>query len=141
MQNRIIIPKSTRQLFTSVILIMLLLTACGGAQPTQQQPQTFKIGIISGGTQFDNVVVGFKAGLGGLGHVEGKNVSYVYDGPVSAPDKLGLAADKLVSANVDLIFLLGTPATQAVQKATGTKKSSLYLSRFPTRYMTTSCKA
>src|SRR5258708_17111406 len=100
----------------SLLIMLLVLAACGTAQP--DQPKSYKFGLLSGGTQFDNVIVGFKAGLTNLGYTEGKNISYVYDGPTKSNDQLNPYAQKLLAAKVDLIAGFGTPAVQAAQKAT-----------------------
>jgi putative ABC transport system substrate-binding protein len=52
-----------------------------------------------------------------LGYVEGENVTYIYDGPVSA-DKLDAVAQGLVEAKVNLILAVTTSATKAAQRAT-----------------------
>jgi putative ABC transport system substrate-binding protein len=52
-----------------------------------------------------------------LGYVEGKNITYIYEGPVST-DKLDAVAQGLVKAKVDLILAISTPATKAAQQAT-----------------------
>jgi putative ABC transport system substrate-binding protein len=93
------------------IVIVLLLTACGSA------PKTYTIGIINISANQDETLKGFKEGMAELGYVEGKNIAYIYEGPVSA-EKLDAKAKDLVSANVDLILSCTTPATQAAQRAT-----------------------
>src|SRR5882724_4362094 len=89
-------------LFSSLVMV-LVLAACGTAQPDQSQAKSFKVGLLSGGTQFNNVIVGFKAGLTNLGYTEGKNITYVYDGPTKSNDQLNPYAQKLLAAKVDLI--------------------------------------
>jgi putative tryptophan/tyrosine transport system substrate-binding protein len=95
-----------------IVLFALLLSGCGGAAP-----KTYTIGVINPSKNLDDAVKGFKEGLTELGYVEGKNVTYIYDGPVSV-DKLDAVAQDMVKANVDLILSITTPATKAAQKAT-----------------------
>ncbi len=107
-------------LLVLLVTAPLLLSACGaGSAPTTQPTAAnIKIGLISGGTQFDTVVASFKASMGDLGYVEGKNLTYLYDGPTGDPTKLGPGAQKLVAAQVNLIASFGTPATDAAKRAT-----------------------
>lgn len=91
----------------------LLLTGCGGALRTK----IYTIGVVNPSINQEDTIKGFKEGMTELGYVEGKNVTYIYDGPVSA-DKLDAAAQGLVKAKVNLILAITTPATQAAQKAT-----------------------
>src|SRR5690349_10811601 len=96
-------------------LVALLLTACS---PAPAQPASFKVGLINGGANFNAIVDGFKAGMTDLGYVEGKNLTYVYEGPAASGDKLPGLAQNLIAAKVDLVASFGTPASQAMQKAT-----------------------
>lgn len=105
-------------LIAASIIVLITLAACGIAQPDQSKANNFKIGLLSGGTQFDNIIVGFKAGMTDLGYVEGKNVTYVYDGPSKSIDQLDPFAQKLLAAKVDLIVGFGTTAVQAAKKST-----------------------
>ena len=96
-----------------LVIIGLLLTGCGGAPKTK----TYAIGVLNPSLNQEDTVKGFKEGMTELGYVEGQNVTYIYDGPVSA-DKLDVAAQDLVKAKVDLILSITTSATKAAQKAT-----------------------
>ncbi len=91
----------------------LLLAGCGGAPKTK----TYTIGVVNPSLNQEDTVKGFKEGMTDLGYVEGKNVTYIYNGPVSA-DKLDAAAESLVKAKVDLILSITTSATKAAQRAT-----------------------
>jgi putative tryptophan/tyrosine transport system substrate-binding protein len=95
-----------------ILLIGLLLTACGGTAS-----KTYTIGILNLSANQETTIKGFKDGMAELGYVEGKNVTYVYDGPTTA-DKLDEVAQNLVKAKVDLILSLTTNPTKAAQKAT-----------------------
>ncbi len=97
-----------------VIVIALLLTACNVT------PKAYAIGIINISSNQEKTLKGFKEGMTELGYAEGENITYIYEGPVSA-EKLDATAQNLVSAEVDLILSLTTPATQAAQRATAGK--------------------
>lgn len=96
-----------------IVVLSLLLTACGGAP----KAKTYTIGVLNPSTNQEATVTAFKQGMTDLGYVEGKNVTYIYEGPVSA-DKLDAAAQGLVKAKVNLILAITTSATKAAQKAT-----------------------
>jgi len=117
--------KRKLQLGFVILLVItgLLLTGCGGAPKTK----TYTIGVINPSLNQEDTVKGFKEGMTELGYVEGKNVTYVYEGPVSA-DKLDAVAQGLVKAKLNLILALTTPATKAAQKATaGTDIAVVFL--------------
>ncbi len=105
-------------LFALLLGSQFLLTACAPAASNQPIVSNVKIGVLNGGKQFDAVLASFKATLTDAGYVEGKNVTYVYDSAATSPDKLAASGQTLVTAKVDLIVSLGTPASQAAQKAT-----------------------
>ncbi len=97
----------------SLVLVSLVLAGCGGAVKTQ----TYTIGVINPSSNQESTVKGFKDGLAELGYIEGKNITFIYDGPVST-DKLDAVAQDLVKAKVNLILTITTPATLAAKRAT-----------------------
>jgi len=110
--------KNTRKTITSVFITLvitcLLLTACG-TSPTEAKSYT--IGIVHSNPVLDAVLEGFKAGMTDLGYVEGKNVTYVFDG-VLANDAavIDTEVQKLMGQKVDMLFTLGTIATLSAKK-------------------------
>jgi len=100
-------------LLNAILTASLLLTSCGSAPQTK----TYTIGVINPSSNQEVTVKGFKDGMTELGYVEGENVAYIYEGPISA-DKLDAVAQGLVMAKVNLILAITTSATQAAQKAT-----------------------
>jgi putative ABC transport system substrate-binding protein len=108
-QNR---TRNRWAILAGVVVLSLLLTACGGAKP-----KTYTIGVINFSSNLEYILKDFKAGLTELGYVEGENITYIYEGPVSA-DELDAVAQDLVKAKVNLILAITTPATKAAQKAT-----------------------
>lgn len=103
--------KYVKTTLISLIVISLLLTACGGKE------KVYTIGVISLSPNLEDTVTAFKEGMAEFGYVEGENVTYIYDG-ITPMDELDAAAQELVAADVDLILSLTTPATQAAQRAT-----------------------
>jgi len=102
-----------------LILLSLCLTACNLANSVQ--PKTFTVGVVNLTSGLESSVAGFKAGMTEFGYVEGENITYIYDGPTNSIDGLADEAEKLVSAGVDLIFSVSTPAAVHAKAAvTGT---------------------
>ena len=75
--------------FIGIMVIVLLMAACGST------PRTFTIGVINPSPNQDVTIKGFKDGMIDLGYLEGKNITYIYEGPVSA-DRLEAVAQGLV---------------------------------------------
>lgn len=99
-------------LLVGVVVLSLLLTACG------TKSKTYTIGVVNLTASMEPALEGFKAGMADLGYVDGKNVTFLYDGPTGSEDKLDAAARKLVNAKVNIILSMTTPATQAAKRAT-----------------------
>lgn len=96
-----------------MMMLVPLLVACEGTAP-----QPIKIGVVNLAPILDSVFEGFKIGMTEQGDIEGEDVYYIYDGPVGSIDELEPAVQALLDAEVDLIFSLSTPATQAAQRLT-----------------------
>ncbi|MFN0316774.1 MAG: ABC transporter substrate-binding protein [Burkholderiales bacterium] len=62
----------------------------------------------------------FKEMMHAQGHVEGKDVEYVYHLAWPGRDDIDLAAERLVREGADLIFAVGTPPALAARKASTT---------------------
>jgi putative ABC transport system substrate-binding protein len=92
---------------------ILLASACGAPQT-----KVYRIGVINLSPRLEPVLKGFKARMAELGYQEGRNVTYIYEGPARSIAELDPLARELVAARVDLILSLSTPATQATQRAT-----------------------
>ncbi len=103
--------KGWRTIFTGLIVICLLLTACGNSK------KTYTIGIVNVAPVLDLTVQGFITGMTDLGYVEGENITYVHK-EVIAMDELDSVLQDIVKADVDLIMTTSTTAAKAIQKAT-----------------------
>ncbi len=108
--------KHTKSFWLIMVLVILALSmmACG-----QSEPETITVGIINRVPPLDPVVEGFKAKMAEQGYVEGKNISYIYEGAITDPAQLDSYTQKLVDEGVDLIFAVTTQAATAAQQATG----------------------
>ena len=109
------------KIITLIVAILLLAVQITGCAP--QKKSSFVIGVVAPAPSMEPVLQGFKEGMAEKGFIEGKNVTYIYHGPLGADaTKLEAEVQSFVDAKVDLILSLATPATVAAQKVTaGTK--------------------
>ena len=88
----------------------------------QQAGKIFRVGILEpipaarNATNLDAL----RDGLRDLGYVEGRNLIIEYRSADGRAERFSDLASELVRLEVDLIVTRGTPATRAVQNATGT---------------------
>jgi putative ABC transport system substrate-binding protein len=86
------------------------------AARAQQPVKVPRIGIIDNAPIWDP----FRAGLRGLGYIEGRNITIEYRSAEGKPDRLAAAAAELVRIPVDVIVTQGSPPTTAAKQATTT---------------------
>ena len=84
----------------------------------QQSSKVWRIGFISGGSTAD--LDEFRKGMRDLGYQEGKNVLIESRNADGDFNRLPAQAADLVKGKVDVIVVSGTPAANAVQRATST---------------------
>jgi putative ABC transport system substrate-binding protein len=96
-------------------IVMLVLAACGQAQP---QAKTYTIGVVNYVPPLNQAFDGFKAKMVELGYVEGKNITYIYHG-VLQPDPKAIESEvkNLLDQKIDMFLTMGTPTTLAAKKA------------------------
>jgi len=106
------IPDWVIQFFCMALIVVL-----GIAEVGCNTPSRYTIGVINLSPQLEPILDGFKSGMSVYGYTD-EAITYIYSGP--APDIAGLdkLAQELVSAEVDLILAMSTPATQAAHRAT-----------------------
>ena len=94
----------------------LLLSACDAA------PKIYTIGIVAESAPAFASNEAFKVGLTELGYVDGKDVIYIYNGPVGSDVAAADAEIKnLLDQKVDMLLVIGpVPAHQAKQAVAGT---------------------
>jgi len=103
-------------IFVWTVVLSLLVAACGETQ-TQE---TFTIGVVNHVPVLTPAFEGFKAGMAEFGYVEGKNVTYIYNGVV-ALQAVNAEIESLLTQDVDMLLTLGNvPATVAKQAVEGT---------------------
>ena len=84
----------------------------------QQSSKVWRIGFIAGGSRTD--LDEFRKGMRDLGYQEGKNVFIESRNAYGDFDRLPAQAADLVKGKVDVIVVSGTPAADAVRRATST---------------------
>jgi putative ABC transport system substrate-binding protein len=96
-----------------VIVFALLLSGC-----CMKKPKVYRVGVLCGLSFAVDAVDGFKAGMEGLGYVEGENI--VYDVQSTEFDMAAYRRilDGFVADEVDLIFVFPTEASQEAKAAT-----------------------
>ncbi|MBN1934460.1 MAG: hypothetical protein JW934_07330, partial [Anaerolineae bacterium] len=94
------------------IVAGLLVSACVPAKP-----KTFTIGVVNTVASLNPLVEGFKSSMVKFGYVEGENVTYLYEGPVSR-DQVETVVQGLVASRVNLILSVTTPAVLVTKEAT-----------------------
>jgi len=110
-------------LFWQLFYFSIALSGCGSK--TTSSGSTEKM-ITIGITQIvehpalDSAREGFIKALKDNGYVEGKNVTFIQENAQGDMSTAQTIAKKFVDKNVDLIFSIATPTTQAVKKATST---------------------
>ncbi len=103
------------RVFLSILFLAVFIlptsTACSS---TVENSVT--IGIITTAASMETVIEGFKTAMAENGYIEGKNITYIYNGP-KTDDALTREIAFLMEQNIDLILSLASPATLAVQVA------------------------
>ncbi len=102
--------------FVGLVVLSLLLTACGGGGA--QQPKTYTVGVMVEIAWLASIFDNFKPAMAELGYVEGKNITYIYHSE-AGPDLPAFEreAKRLRDQKVDLILAIGTLTTKAAKKA------------------------
>ena len=96
------------------LTLAVTLGACGGAG---DKPENVAIGVVNITPTIDAMFGGFKAGMAELGYVEGENVTYLYEGATGNFEGLQPAVQRLLEADVDLIFAITNPAALTAKQA------------------------
>jgi putative tryptophan/tyrosine transport system substrate-binding protein len=92
------------------------------ATRAQQWGKIYRIGILEPVSAARNAsnLDALRKGLRDFGYVEGRNLLIEYRSADGRAERFSDLASELVGLNVDLIVTRGTPATMAIQNATGT---------------------
>jgi putative ABC transport system substrate-binding protein len=99
-----------RTIFVWAGVFSLLLMACDKTQP----PKIYTIGVVNYVPTLDPVFDGFKTGLSDLDYVEGKNITYIYNGVLEAdPEVINVEIQNMLAQEVDLLFTIN-PVDQEI---------------------------
>ena len=88
----------------------------------QSSARVYRIGFLGNSTAAleANLVGPFREGLRELGYVEGRNLAIEYRWAEGNYKRFPKLVDELLAARVEIIVTAGTPAAQAVERATST---------------------
>src|SRR2546426_4035987 len=100
-----------------VFALGVLVLASGSQAQAQQSKKIPRIGFLSAAPSIDPALL---EGLHDLGYVEGKTIVIEHRSAEGKLERLPELAAELVRLKVDIIVTQGTPAAQAVKKATST---------------------
>lgn len=104
-------------------IFSVVLSGCGSrtiSSGSTEKMITIGITQIVEHPALDSAREGFIKALKDNGYVEGKNVTFIKENAQGDMSTAQTIAKKFVDKNVDLIFSIATPTTQAVKKATST---------------------
>lgn len=93
---------------TMIVASSLLVSSC--EKKTEAKKQI--VGIVNLSATLNPFLDGFKEGLSERGFIEGENVEYLYDGPSLEEEDIKKNVETMISAEADLIYTLGGPATK-----------------------------
>ena len=99
-----------------IIIVTLALAACGST--SNEDNRHFTIGLVTNNPNGLRNVQGFRDGMAELGYIEGEDVTYIFEGSPIKGDELDAFLERLVEAEVDLIFTAGTPTGVAAHRIT-----------------------
>jgi len=99
-----------------IIIVTLTLAACGST--SNEDNRHFTIGLVTNNSNGLVNVQGFRDGMAELGYIEGEGVTYIFEGSPIKGDELDAFLERLVEAEVDLIFTAGTPTGVAAYRIT-----------------------
>ena len=115
MKNTKIVPILIAVCVVLAVVLVLVLTLGIGGQPAMK----YRVGIAQLGTHdaLDAAREGFIAQMEEEGFIEGENVDYIIRNAAFKSSNYATIAQYFVSADVDLIFSIATPITQACASA------------------------
>lgn len=91
----------------------------GGLARAQDTGKVYRIGVVSPGAPPPGPLEAFSAGLRERGYVEGRNLRLEWRFAEGRNERLPAVVHELVSAKVDVLFVVNTQAAQAAKKGAG----------------------
>ncbi len=102
------------------VVFLGLISACDSKQAAKK---IYTIGVINFSPAAEPAYDGFRQGMADLGYEEGRDVRYLYQGYISDKKRLTEEGQRLMAAEVDLIFAMSTPASMVVKEITKASKT------------------
>ncbi|MEW6218123.1 MAG: ABC transporter substrate binding protein [Thermodesulfobacteriota bacterium] len=99
------------------ILLLAVLLSTGGCSESPA-PASYRVGIISPGPQFEELISGFRRGLEQQLRQEGAQVTFLYDGQLEDTDEFDLAFRSLLERRIDLLLVLTSGLADRAAAAT-----------------------
>ena len=107
-----------RYLALAMVIFIVTLAFAACRAESKENKRQFIIGLVTNNPNGLRNVQGFKDGMEKLGYIEGKDVTYVFEGSPTKGEKLDAVLRDMVEAKVDLIFTAGTPTGVAAHRIT-----------------------
>lgn len=85
---------------------------------TKSKPEKLKIGIINATQVLEGTYSSFKLGMEKFGYIEGKNITYLYEGPGENISSINQRGQSVIKKNVDCIVTFGNQACMTAAKLT-----------------------
>ena len=109
--------KKRRNSFILPLFFLLLSFVLVGCSETQLS-NSYTVGVVNLNEEHDKIFHGFKKGLADSGYIEGKNITYIYNGFRANMPDLENDLQSLINEKVDLILSITTPATKKAKLMT-----------------------
>ena len=106
--------------WSGIVALVITLVMCGAVVQAQQTGKIFRIGFLNASTASGSAVHmdAFRQEMRKFGWIEGKNITIEYRFGEQKNERLPELAADLVRLRVDLIVVVGTPASLAAKRAT-----------------------
>lgn len=112
------VMKRIRSIAAIIFTGLLLLGIGYGCNQAKLSSKTYTVGVVNLNADLDKVISGFKKNLAEKGFVEGKNITYLYNGAHANISDLETDLKRMVDQHVDLILSITTPATKKAKQLT-----------------------
>ena len=103
----------------AIIVLVIGLTLASVHSAVAQQPKVYRIGVVTAGGAWYEVIDGLRVGLKQLGLVEGKQFTLAIRDTKGDAKAAEEAAKNLEKEKVNLIYTTQTSVTLATKQATG----------------------
>lgn len=112
-------PFSARSIRFQLWYLFGILFFIGGCNlSVAEEPQSYRIGLLSGTDPLGQALDGFRDGMAELGYIEGEMVQYDFQRANGDREKMKTIAEQFVIADVDLIVTTTTGAAQDAREVT-----------------------